>query len=68
MTESPFDKALAHLTNFGAAEYQRGFRDALQVARQIQGWLNEPRDVTFAQIHEWATKLIAKAEDSIKCE
>lgn len=68
MTETPFDKALAQLTNFGAAEYQRGYRDGLKIARQIQGWLSEPENVTLAQIHEWVTKLIEKAEDSIKCE
>lgn len=68
MSSTPFDKALAQLTNFGASEYQRGFRDGLEVARKIQGWLNDPEGVTFAQVHEWATKLIQKAEDSVKCE
>lgn len=63
MKESQLEKTLATLTNFGAAEYRRGYTDALRIAEQVETWLNPApgSDVTIAEVRVWASSLIAKA-------
>jgi hypothetical protein len=71
MTETPFDKALARLTDFGDSEYRRGYRDGLKIAQQIVTWfgaINPESDATWEDIEMWSKNLLAKADGVIKCE
>ena len=70
MTESLPDKALAHLTNFGASEYQRGYRDGLRIAEQIATWLyavNPGSDATVEDVIVWSENLLKRAKGK-QCE
>ena len=70
MTETPFDKALARLTDFGNSEYQRGYRDGLKIAEQIVLWfgaVNPESDATWEDVQTWSENLLKKAKEK-QCE
>lgn len=71
MSSTPLDKALAQLTNFGNAEYQRGYRDGLKIAEQIAAWLyavNPGSDATIEDVKMWNENLLKKAKEKEQCE
>lgn len=71
MTETPFDKALARLTDFGIAEYERGYYDGLKIAERIVAWfgaVNPDSDATWEDVKMWGENLLAKAKEKEQCE
>ena len=62
MNQTLYDRLSVTLSDIETDAYQRGYRDALEVAETIAGWLTwQPQTKRMATVETWAREHIAQA-------